>query len=342
MTMILDNSENTAKCVGLWLAEGDSKTKYEITFTNNCWDTIELFHETMKNIFKEICPRIYVYFPSKENITDYNYENIRFRYYIDERANKPYYIYRIGNVNFTKNWHNIINDTKTKKELYKYILQGFFAGEGNIKTGSHSNRTVRISQGTRNMYVENILNYFNIKYNYSNTERSYVITGRKNWEILNSLDLSILNKEKNIKFNDTFLSYKQWHYPKNHIKNEIIKILDTPKTSKELAHLFKRGQPRIQTILTKLKRNKLIINFRIGSNNYWIKTDKNIILISKRKLQILELLEIPHKISDISKQLSICWKATSRRLNELKRLGLVENKGYLWYKLQTKKEVMTL
>ncbi|MBU4124279.1 MAG: hypothetical protein KKI14_02340, partial [Nanoarchaeota archaeon] len=196
MTMILDNSENTAKCVGLWLAEGDSKTKYEITFTNNCWDTIELFHETMKNIFKEICPRIYVYFPSKENITDYNYENIRFRYYIDERANKPYYIYRIGNVNFTKNWHNIINDTKTKKELYKYILQGFFAGEGNIKTGSHSNRTVRISQGTRNMYVENILNYFNIKYNYSNTERSYVITGRKNWEILNSLDLSILNKEK--------------------------------------------------------------------------------------------------------------------------------------------------
>ena len=25
-----------AECVGLWLAEGDNKTRMEITFTNNC------------------------------------------------------------------------------------------------------------------------------------------------------------------------------------------------------------------------------------------------------------------------------------------------------------------
>ena len=27
-----------AECIGLWLAEGDSKTNSELTITNNCYD----------------------------------------------------------------------------------------------------------------------------------------------------------------------------------------------------------------------------------------------------------------------------------------------------------------
>lgn len=29
---------NVARCAGLWLAEGDTKSKSELTFTNNCID----------------------------------------------------------------------------------------------------------------------------------------------------------------------------------------------------------------------------------------------------------------------------------------------------------------
>ena len=41
-----------AECVGLWLAEGSTTSKSEITFTNNCLDLIDLFHKTMNDLFK--------------------------------------------------------------------------------------------------------------------------------------------------------------------------------------------------------------------------------------------------------------------------------------------------
>ena len=40
MVLVCDK-EKLAECVGLWLAEGDRKTLYEITFTNNYWDLIK-------------------------------------------------------------------------------------------------------------------------------------------------------------------------------------------------------------------------------------------------------------------------------------------------------------
>ena len=36
-----------SECVGLWLAEGDSKTKSEVTFTNNCFELIIHFHKVV-------------------------------------------------------------------------------------------------------------------------------------------------------------------------------------------------------------------------------------------------------------------------------------------------------
>ena len=43
-------SKEIAQSVGLWLAEGDSKSCNEITFTNNCFELIKLFDKQRKEI----------------------------------------------------------------------------------------------------------------------------------------------------------------------------------------------------------------------------------------------------------------------------------------------------
>ena len=147
MTTILGIDETKiAECVGLWLAEGDNNSTLEITLTNNCLKIITYFHSLMKDLFQDIKPRIYVYRTCKDNSKKFSLNNVKFRYYIDNRANKNYYIYRIANVKLVKTWHNLVKKTKLKKHLYIHILRGFFAGEGNLKEGSHKNSTVRISQ----------------------------------------------------------------------------------------------------------------------------------------------------------------------------------------------------
>ncbi|MEM5778387.1 MAG: hypothetical protein QXD43_05875 [Candidatus Aenigmatarchaeota archaeon] len=271
MTKILVVDETKlAECVGLWLAEGDNKSKLEITITNNCWDIIIYFHFLMKKLFKDIKPRIYVY-DSNKYFKKINLDNIRFRYYIDRRAKKTYYIYRIADVKIVKMWHKIIKKIKLKKYLYEHILRGFFAGEGNLKEGSHSNRTIRIAQGKSNNFLEAILKKLGVDFKFSQRERSYVITGRKNWSILAQKRIADLHPIKKSKFWRIFNSYKQWHYPRNFIINNILNYLDEPRSSKQLTYEFNRSQDRIQQVLTRLKKENKVINFRIRSTDYWIK-----------------------------------------------------------------------
>lgn len=65
----IELTQEVAECVGLWLAEGDTKTTREITFTDNCPTLIEFFAKTIQQIFKEdaIKSRVYVYSAKKEN-----------------------------------------------------------------------------------------------------------------------------------------------------------------------------------------------------------------------------------------------------------------------------------
>jgi len=64
---VLNLSPNLSRCVGLWLAEGDNKTKSEITFTNSCADLVDFFAETIIQEFAfKGNPRIYCY--SHENL----------------------------------------------------------------------------------------------------------------------------------------------------------------------------------------------------------------------------------------------------------------------------------
>jgi len=272
LTTILGIDETKiAECVGLWLAEGDNKSKLEITITNNCWSIITYFHSLMERMFKNIKPRIYVYRTYKDNSKKFGLNNVRLRYYTDNRANKNYYIYRIANVKLVKTWHNLVVETKLKKHLYVHILRGFFAGEGNLKEGSHKNRAIRISQGFPNSFLESMLKDLNVEFRFSKNERAYVITSRKNWELLAKIKIADLHPNKKIKFWRIFNSYKEWHYPHNFIRNNILDHLCEPKSSRQLAHEFNRGQNRIQQVLTRLKRENKVNNFRVKSVDYWIK-----------------------------------------------------------------------
>ncbi|MFQ5722126.1 MAG: hypothetical protein ACE5GI_06515 [Candidatus Aminicenantales bacterium] len=285
--------------------------------------------------------RLYVYLPSENYKINVKSDTQRINRYIDKRARNPYFILRLGNTALVKKWKTIVNITKNKTTLYPHILRGFFAGEGNIKTGSNFCRQIRIAQKERNKLIENILNEIEVKANFSGRERAYVISSRYNWEKLAKIKIADLHPVKKEEFWKIYGDFKEWHYSHNFIRNNILSFLSSPKTSMELASMFKRDQTRLQRILTKLKRRGMVKNFRVGSKDYWIKS-KNVAIISKRKSEILELLNMPRKTVYVANRLEVTWKAAFRRLKELEKLDLVKRKNNLWYLTQINKQVIVL
>lgn len=337
----IDEAE-IAQCVGLWLAEGDRKSNLELTFTNNSKKLIKIFHNTIMKIYDgKNEPRIYVYSPNDKKIKIVG--EIKTNFYLDKRASKPYYIYRLADVSFLKEWGKIVKKCKNDKKIYPYILQGFFAGEGNIKTGSHKNRTLRISQGKKNKFVEKVLDYLEVKYRFSERGRSYIITGRKNLEKLKDISIAELHPEKNQKFESMMKSYKQKHYSKGELKNKVLKAIKSPKTSKELSKELERSQARIQRVLTNLKKDKKVYNFRVRSKDYWTKRD-DIIIISETKKKYLDALrEGLKRTFEFSKKFDVCPKSSMNRLKELKKLELVKrNTNKEWALRENPKEVIVL
>jgi predicted transcriptional regulator len=339
-------TQEIAECVGLWLAEGDSKTKGEITFTNNCFPLIKFFSKTILQIFKDyhLNPRLYIYSPD-ENKVKVPLKNIQINYYRDRRATKPYFLFRVASVKIVKEWIDLVKEITRKKIFFTSILRGFFAGEGNIKkTNSHNQRVIRIAQKKPNELVEKILNYHCVEYHFSYHERAYVISGIWNWERLASINLAELHPIKNEKFWKVYNGYIEKHYPNNHIRDNILQLLTKPYTSLELAQMFNRSHARLQEILILLKDEGTLERYKIYSDAYWIRTDQKKILISRIKQNYLfSLKKRKKKISDLAKEFNVCWKSAYRRLNELLKLQLVkqDNNGF-WECVPTLKEVIVL
>lgn len=333
-----------AECVGLWLAEGDKKTEREITFTNNCIPLIELFGFTIQKQFQNypINPRTYIYSAKNEKIQ--LAINCKRKYYTDVRANSPYIIYRVASVKVVKEWKRIVSQVKNEKKYHKDILKGFFAGEGNIKEGSHSNRTIRIAQGKRDAFIEKILKHLGITYRYSKKERTYIITGKWNWEKFAKMKIADLHPEKRMKFYRIFNDYKEEHYPNNYIRKKIRIFLKEPQTTSDISKKFKRSFTRIQDILIPLKKENEIQVFRVRSKTYWINTNQNKIIISKIKEKYLKSLTKKRKtIAELSKEMNVCWKSSHRKLLELQKLNLVvKDTNGMWKHLYSKKEVIVL
>jgi len=338
------NIENRiAQCVGLWLAEGDQNTKREITFTNNQFMLIKYFHKTLKKIFVfKNNPRVYIYSPYKAYKLDFLLDDTVFRYYVDKRANKPYFVYRVSGRYLVQEWLELIKKTVVREDFYVNILRGLFAGEGNVKYIEKSKaRVLRIAQGKQNQLIEKILNHLKIKYSYSSSERAYVISGKENLTKMMKIKVSYLHPEKHQKFVHMYHTYKEEHYPRGQLKNLILKTIeDRPKTSSELSKIFNRDQSRITKVLIDLKNMGKVKNYRARSLTYWT-ANKNIIIISDRKNSILSLLKIPKRTSDVSKLMKVDPKSSFKRLKELKKLNLVERDGRgLWHKIQTNHQII--
>ncbi len=335
-------NSSIAQCIGLWLAEGSVNSIAEITFTNNQYSLIRFFHKTLSNtFFFENKPRIYVYSDSKNPELDFLLHDVLHRFYVDKRANRPYFIYRVSGRKLVKDWLRTLGNLVKKRELYVDIIQGFFAGEGNIKYIERTkSRVVRIAQGKRNELIEDILNYLGVKFSYSSIERSYIISNRKNLTKLVEIDISKLHPEKRQKLNYMFGTYQQNHYPKGQIKKMLLEIIQgKPETSYELSKILERSHARITKVLIQLKKMGKANDYRVGSLSYWT-ADKGIIIISNRKKMILDIIGEPKRLSEISRLMKINSKAAFRRLKELEKLNLVRKYNDLWYKLPVDKEVI--
>ena len=327
-------SQELAECVGLWLAEGDRKTKSEITFTNNCTDLIDLFYKILINLFRDKKESIRIYIYSNRNNKINQYKDIITKSYIDKRARKPYYILRLASVEYVKKWKEIVEDISKNEKLYPLILKGFFAGEGNIKEGSHNSRVLRIAQKQRLILLEKILKIINIKkFIFRSNDRSYYIYGKPNWDIFAELELADLHPEKKERFWRVYNEFKQDHYKNNYLINNIFLDLETPKTTRELMKRYNRSFARIQDILITLKKLGKIKNFRVGSLDYWT-NNLELIIISKIKNKYQNYLNQPKKTSDLAKKFKVGQKCSLKILRRLQVLNLIDrNKDKMWSKM---------
>jgi len=339
---LMPSNKDIARCVGLWLAEGDNKTRNEITFTNNCIPLIELFEKTIVKLFedKKFNPRVYCYAKEGEKIK-LPAINAIVKYYIDNRARQPYYIFRIASVELTKMWHDIVDEFKTREEYYQYILQGFFAGEGNVKhLPNHHHRSIRISQKDPNEFVERILDYFDITYVFKPENRMYDIYNQYNFNRLNEIGIANLHPVKKEQFKVFKKPQKEIHYSPGYLKQQVFKELIKPKTTLELSKKYERSFARLQDVLIELKKENKIQNFHVGSHNYWIRRDQNIIIIGRKLNDVLRVLKKPLRTVGISKELVVSFDAARKRLAHLERLGLISRNDKLWFRKNSKRVIV--
>ena len=246
-------NKKVAECAGLWLAEGDRKCNNEITFTNNCFELILHFHSTLKQVYKnkKYNPRIYTYSPKRR--PSIKVDNCIIKHYKDQRANRPYFIYRIASVELNRKWKTTVERILTQKEHYPNILRGFFAGEGNIHV-SNKHKSIRIAQKERLAFIEKILNTFNVNFSFKKRERAYVIYNRKNWDKLAKIKMADLHPIKKEKFWKVYNEFREYHYSHGFLKNKILQIAQNPITTREMAKKFNRSQARICDVLMELKK----------------------------------------------------------------------------------------
>jgi hypothetical protein len=221
-------------------------TSREVTFTNNNPKLIGFFHRALSKYF-QLCnrPRVYVYRPSLGASYVRPVSGAVYRTYIDSRANVPYYIYRVSGVELVRRWRKASRAICASSSNYQGIIQGFFAGEGNIKeTMSHHSRVLRIAQGRRFGLLERILRHFRVNFRYEASERSYVVSGRDNLQKLWNLGVSELHSKKHARFATMLSSYKQHHYKRLSLGPRLLEILRSPLTTREIASQVDRSESR--------------------------------------------------------------------------------------------------
>lgn len=329
-----EDKQKIVECMGLWLAEGDKKTQSELTFTNNCFDLILFFQENVEKIYTgSNKPRLYVYSPGERILFTKLGGFKKVNNYRDERANRPYYIYKLADVNFIKHWKCLVEEIITKKEFYQFLVSGIFAGEGNIYYDKKSHkRTVRISAKTPVKLINAILNYFEIKYTFVWSNRMYELWSR-DLDKIDKIKLTELHPEKSAAFKKMMKSRIEIHYPHHELKRLVYSELGkNPRTNKELSELFRRSHVRILEVLTELRNENKISYLRNKNGNQktiWMLKEKKEELVNLDKRDILSALNIKN-ITKIGKLSGLSRKAVSKRFKRYEEEGLIEKDGNWW------------
>ncbi|MBI3037141.1 hypothetical protein HYY73_05340 [Candidatus Woesearchaeota archaeon] len=245
-----------------------------------------------------------------------------------------------------KEWRKLVEEIKNNKRNYAGILRGFFAGEGSIKEGKHCSRILRMAQAKRVTVVEQGLEFFKIDYEFSKHHREgYVIRRKENFDKAAAIGLADLHPDKKNRFNRMLNKYKQKQYRPNYLKSALAKVFDSikPYTTEQLAKTFDRSNYRIWEILSELKKEGIIVKYRIRSKDYWT-LNNGVILISSIKYKYLCALKSDAKrTKDLADDAGVCWKAAFRRLKELEGLGLIKRKeDGMWEVMNTNKEVVPI
>lgn len=334
-------SKEIAECVGLWLAEGDKKTDREVTFTNNCMELIFFFHNTIKLLYKgKNKPRIYTYSPT-DRVLISELQDFVVRNYMDKRANRTYFIYRLADVDFVKEWKMVVDFVKNHEEHYPEILRGIFAGEGNIKHDFENNnsRNLRISAGWRDLFIEKLLIYFNVKFSYEEHKRQYVITGR-HLDKLKEINIASLHPEKEAKFRKMFECLKEKHYSPGELKTVLLRDLNEFKKTSELAIKFQKSDLRMSEALCELKKEGRIGVVRIKGNSYWVRKEILNEYLNSERIKLLSHVRKKQTMTAIGKFLNLSRKSIRNRLIKLEIEGLVEKKGGYWMVKEESKTVV--
>ena len=236
-----------------------------------------------------------------------------------------------------------MNNLKQSEYLYKYILQGIFAGEGSVTQSPRKSRRLRISQGKRSEFLEKLMDRFFSDYHFRQENRAYVITKKSNWDSANEINLAYMHPRKRRKFREIYSSFVEEHYPKGHLKKEVYDLLSEPWRTQELAAEFDRSQARLCDVLMELKKEGKIQDFKSGSFSYWIRKDENSVIISQKKKEYLELLDSnPLKVGKISDYFCVSKNTAYKHLKRLREMGLIEKEDNRWMKSRSDGEVIVL
>ena len=201
-----------------------------VTFTNNDSKLVTFFHHVLWVHFRPRNPaRVYVYRPSKGATYDRPVSGAIYRSYIDHRANVPYYIYRVSGVDLARTWRRASRTICADSSNYQGILQGFFAGEGNVKESVVILREFFESLKAKDsLFLSGFCAFFSVKLRYESSERYYVISGRENLEKLWRIGVTELHSRKHARFAAMMSSYQQHHYRRGYLGPRILEILSSP------------------------------------------------------------------------------------------------------------------
>ena len=313
-----------AECVGLWLAEGDHKTKREITFTNNCFELILFFHEIISSLYSgNNQPRLYTYSPTTR-IFFSKLENLILKNYMDLRANRTYHIYRLADTKFLIYWKDLVAKYQEEKDFYPEILRGIFAGEGNVKHDfeNKNSHNLRIASGVRDSFIEKLLLYFGVPVKFDAKHRMYWITGGSLY-LLDKINIASLHPEKEAKFRKMINSVKEKHYSQGELKRIVLSKLDVFRKTKDLALELNKSELGILEVLTELKNEQKIDNLKINGVSFWGNKELKEKHFSQEKLRILHNLKKYPSITQMSKAIDIYRKSITSRLEKYKQEGLV-------------------